>query len=85
MTDDKHSQIDYALCDLGTVCDATSEALMAHLHDGADMTCALNVLGTQLRQTWCETYDKVLEQGRQRRPRRNRPCRGLTSLSASTR
>ncbi len=45
---DRHSQIDYALCDLGTVCDATSEALMAHLHDGADMTSALDVLGTQL-------------------------------------
>ena len=61
MDDDRHSQIDYALCDLGAVCDATSEVLMAHLHDGADMTSALDVLGTQLPKTFRATYDKVLE------------------------
>lgn len=58
---DNLSEMDYALCDLGTVCDALSDVVDAHLHDDADMRCALDTLGTQLRRTWRDTYDKVLK------------------------
>jgi hypothetical protein len=58
---DNVSQIDYALCDLGTVCDAVSDVVDAHVHEGVAMNVALDALGTQLRRTWRETYDKVLE------------------------
>ena len=61
MTNDLHSQVEDALNDLGMLCDAVSEVLMAHLHDGGQMTCALDTLGEQLPKRWQATSDRVLE------------------------
>ncbi len=54
-------EVDDALTDLSTLCDAVGEVVSAHVHSGVDMTGTLIVLGTQLPKTFQATSDRVLE------------------------